>query len=477
MALAPWPHEPSPSRPLAAGGTASIGAAAEALYRACHLRRPAVLVARDGVHFARLACDMSRGQDIGARFIAGYVAALLVGLAAAFSGSVFAAEMLGLNAVLSSPWMRQLHREERQGTTTYAWPLWQGLWLVLLGGSVLGAAWLFGADGVDAARAAGIAVGGVVALQMLSDLLTPVLTRARLRRVVLPGGARLHWSTLVRGAPLVTPIILARLAGAVAEVGAGSPVWPRLVRGADRDPAPARVALLGWITAELRRRRGWQAPAPVLGRALGISSPTWWVNAPDVTVPEHACLPRLLRAAAELDRLAEAVCVLDGAVVVLPLGAAAVPALGPAPSGTGRRSRRTPWCNALAWLDHPRTGLLLALDLAPTDAAADRLLARRLVRLPEACRRTPALQALGLSRVAVALRLRPVQEDAAGQLHQLGRREDPSVFVAVRDRVLGADGSPVEHWISVPPHVATAREAVAWSFGLGEADYEPSRET
>ncbi|MFC7544625.1 DUF6745 domain-containing protein [Siccirubricoccus deserti] len=36
---------------------------------------------------------------------------------------------------------------------------------------------------------------------------------------------------------------------------------------------------------------------------------------------------------------------------------------------------------------------------------------------------------------------------------------------------------PQEHWISVPPHIATAREALAWSFEMSEAEYQPRRET
>jgi hypothetical protein len=69
-----------------------------------------------------------------------------------------------------------------------------------------------------------------------------------------------------------------------------------------------------------------------------------------------------------------------------------------------------------------------------------------------------------------------VQEDARGRLYLIGRDEDPSVFVAVRDGVLASDGTELEDWISVPPYVATAREAVAWSFGLSEAEYRSSRE-
>lgn len=48
------------------------------------------------------------------------------------------------------------------------------------------------------------------------------------------------------------------------------------------------------------------------------------------------------------------------------------------------------------------------------------------------------------------------------------------MFVAERDWVLGADNSLIEHWISMPPHVATAWEAMAWRFRIGEANYEPS---
>jgi hypothetical protein len=107
---------------------------------------------------------------------------------------------------------------------------------------------------------------------------------------------------------------------------------------------------------------------------------------------------------------------------------------------------------------------------------ADRLLAHRLRCLPEARRRTPAIQAFSIARFMAALRPRPVQEDRYGRLYLIGRCEDPSIVVAVHDRVLEPDGSPLEHWISVPPHIATAHEAVAWSFGMNEAEYRPTQE-
>ena len=61
----------------------------------------------------------------------------------------------------------------------------------------------------------------------------------------------------------------------------------------------------------------------------------------------------------------------------------------------------------------------------------------------------------------------------AGGVHPL----NPSAFVAVRDWAVEADGAPIEHWIYVPPHMATARETVAWTFGMSEHEYRPMRET
>lgn len=49
------------------------------------------------------------------------------------------------------------------------------------------------------------------------------------------------------------------------------------------------------------------------------------------------------------------------------------------------------------------------------------------------------------------------------------------MFAAERDWALGADSPLIEHWISTPPHVAAAWEAMAWGFRTGKADYEPSQ--
>jgi hypothetical protein len=158
---------------------------------------------------------------------------------------------------------------------------------------------------------------------------------------------------------------------------------------------------------------------------------------------------------------AAVICVFDWLAVVLPTGAPI--SLMTMPGGrvaSWRRSRREPWWATLQVLDDPSPGFEFAIDLAPSALWADRLLAGRVAEIREAARRHAAITAMGTDRFMAVLRPRPVQEDAFGQLYQIGPREVPSAFVAVRDQVLGPDGTPLRHWISVPPHIATAREAV-----------------
>ena len=39
------------------------------------------------------------------------------------------------------------------------------------------------------------------------------------------------------------------------------------------------------------------------------------------------------------------------------------------------------------------------------------------------------------------------------------------------------DGSRKTYFLRVPPRTRTAREAVAWTFGVREPDYRPAQET
>ncbi|MDX3098575.1 hypothetical protein PV703_27890 [Streptomyces sp. ME01-24h] len=72
----------------------------------------------------------------------------------------------------------------------------------------------------------------------------------------------------------------------------------------------------------------------------------------------------------------------------------------------------------------------------------------------------------------------PVQRDAAGVLWRIELEGDePLVMVEVVNSTPEPDGTHRTYWLRVPPRTRTAREGVAWTFGLEEADYEPERET
>jgi hypothetical protein len=71
-----------------------------------------------------------------------------------------------------------------------------------------------------------------------------------------------------------------------------------------------------------------------------------------------------------------------------------------------------------------------------------------------------------------------VHEDEFGTLYWLEMLYDePLVMVKVRNSTPEPDGHFKDYFLRVPPHVETAREAVAWTFGLEPSDYGPSVET
>jgi hypothetical protein len=55
--------------------------------------------------------------------------------------------------------------------------------------------------------------------------------------------------------------------------------------------------------------------------------------------------------------------------------------------------------------------------------------------------------------------------------------EEPLMLVEVINATPEADGSARTYWLRVPPDVRTARQAVAWTFGLDEHDYHPEAQT
>lgn len=72
-----------------------------------------------------------------------------------------------------------------------------------------------------------------------------------------------------------------------------------------------------------------------------------------------------------------------------------------------------------------------------------------------------------------------VHQDATGSLYRkdVAGGDEPVVMVRVTDRTPEPNGTYREYWLRVPPTVQTAREAVAWTFGLEPDAYQPSVET
>jgi hypothetical protein len=72
----------------------------------------------------------------------------------------------------------------------------------------------------------------------------------------------------------------------------------------------------------------------------------------------------------------------------------------------------------------------------------------------------------------------PVQQDEAGKLWRVTlTRDEPITMVEVVNSTAEPDGGFRTYWLRVPPHTRTAREAVAWTFGLAEQEYRPQVQT
>ncbi len=88
------------------------------------------------------------------------------------------------------------------------------------------------------------------------------------------------------------------------------------------------------------------------------------------------------------------------------------------------------------------------------------------------------IERYGLSRYLRDVGAKPVHQDACGALYRTGMLTDkPITFVLVVNSTPEPDGSFKEYWLRVPPETRTAREAVAYTFGLDAESYRPVVET
>lgn len=88
------------------------------------------------------------------------------------------------------------------------------------------------------------------------------------------------------------------------------------------------------------------------------------------------------------------------------------------------------------------------------------------------------LEHYGHERYIVDSGAEPVQQDEAGKLWRVNLPGDePITMVEVVNSTAEPDGSFNVYWLRVPPHTRTAKEAVAWTFGLTEQEYAPQIQT
>lgn len=87
------------------------------------------------------------------------------------------------------------------------------------------------------------------------------------------------------------------------------------------------------------------------------------------------------------------------------------------------------------------------------------------------------LERFGYDRFILELGAVPVQADAFGALYRILRpHREPFVLVHVTNTTPEPDGTRKRYFLRVPPNMKTAHEAVAWTFGMRQAGYGPSKE-
>ncbi|HWU09918.1 MAG TPA: hypothetical protein VN520_26690 [Streptomyces sp.] len=88
------------------------------------------------------------------------------------------------------------------------------------------------------------------------------------------------------------------------------------------------------------------------------------------------------------------------------------------------------------------------------------------------------LEYYGYDRYLTESGAEPVHRDGAGILWRITMEGDEDVvMVEVVNSTPEPDGTHRTYWLRVPPRTRTAKEGVAWTFGLEGEDYAPVRQT
>ncbi len=264
--------------------------------------------------------------------------------------------------------------------------------------------------------------------------------------------------------------------------------WPRFVEVLGSDLARGLFAeatrrLAVEVLTDRRRRRyalqamqpgQWDAVTPVLAAARDVFGGSLWRHRAGHAEREAQVDIRL-----ELARSAGPWWALEGLAI-----------LSERPLVLRRDDRGRPHCSngpAIAWADGHEVYSWHGVAVEPwliTDPG--RITIGTIDAEPNIEIRRVLVERFGEERLVREGGAELVDADEAGRLwrRQLdpvhgwgGPRLEPVVMVEVVNSTPEPDGSRKTYFLRVPPTMTTAREAVAWTFGLGAVEYRPAVET
>lgn len=115
-----------------------------------------------------------------------------------------------------------------------------------------------------------------------------------------------------------------------------------------------------------------------------------------------------------------------------------------------------------------------AVVMKPGSLTASRILRERNAEV----RRVMLERYGGYGRLVRELEAVPVDTERFGTLYHVRvPGSEPLALVRVVNATPDADGRRREYFLRVPPDVPTARDAVAWTFGMTAEEYDPGVET
>lgn len=101
------------------------------------------------------------------------------------------------------------------------------------------------------------------------------------------------------------------------------------------------------------------------------------------------------------------------------------------------------------------------------------------------------MERFGIERFLASGHAKLIDSDQHGELYRIVHQDNevirmqfapaavvqPLMVLRVKNATPEPDGTFKYYTLRVPPHMATARQAVAWTFGMREDDYQPSQQT